>query len=465
MSFFMKKPICCFLFLLASFPAMSVESLDYCPDKLKEYSLVLNSKVQMLKAYIQNEADIHKTIQHQINYLNPYFVNNAQSVVLSPLEKIEIISRKKIKMPLPFSIDNRNFESPEDHYFTQVLKNKPRQLQEVEMLEVAFQAELKMVKCADVAVEQEYFLPLMPQLAYWYITPEMRSEYEYVTGAKDVVNPCASNELADFHKPYYFWYFWNPTRSTRGSLCRETYRDHKLNHLARITIKSEGDSQAQTAKMKSATPIHKVSVIYGNLNQKFNRHDLEQINRNYHAGNIYFDMLDLNARNLFTLIDHLTRSLQYKIGEWTLKENAIYFTLKNEHSSIDFFVGSTDIHSVLGAQHLDFYKNALMSSDLVVYSGHAGLGENFKIPPGLELNSIKAKELALISCYSYRYGEEDKLKNNTHVERIYYTGYDVTHSYKEILKVIDRSLNQKNSKLSETISLNEGFSFIKELRI
>jgi hypothetical protein len=458
-----KESWLCFVLLILVNSVHAVESLGYCPNLLQEYKVSINSKVQMLNQLVQSEEDIKRTIQHQINYLNPHFVNKSKSVTLSKVESIKLLDKKTFKAPLNFEIDNNNFESPEDAYFSQVLSLAPKKNQILEFLEVDYVAELKMVKCESLDLDLSYYLPLMPQLAYWFIEKSQRLEYEYVTGAKNIVNPCATNELADFNKPYYFWYFWNPERSTRGTLCKDVYHSDKLNHVAQLTIEKKQTSIKTT--QKATHEIHNVSIIYGNLSQKFNQDDLDQINRNYLKKNKYFEMLDLNAQNLFKLLQNLDEYFQFKIVDWKKQENAIYITLKNNKTQIQFFIGSTDIHSVWGARHFDFFTQALKESDLVIYSGHAGLGENFRIPASLELAKIKAKELAFVSCYSYRYGEEDKWQQTPNVERIYYTGYDVTHTYIEILKILDRSLMQDGSKLPENLVRHEGFAFMKNIRL
>jgi hypothetical protein len=460
---FMKSFPPFLIYLLCSISsAYCVESLDYCPNQLKEYQVEIHSKVQLLSRYVKNDDDITKTIQHQVNYLNPYFVNHKLPVVLSKIDKIEIKNKKNYKHRFSMLIDNKNFESPEDPYYTAILAQPPKVNEEIDMLEVEYQAALKLVKCQDTNIEVAYHLPILPELAYWVVEPSKRLEYTYINGSKDIVNPCATNELADFNKPYYFWYFWNPDRNAHGDLCAKSYKTNEHNVLAQVKLE---ETPAKVVRKTASNSINKISIIYGNLNQKFNQHDLDQIHRNYLKKNQYFDMLDLNAQNLFTFLDYLKRYFSFEIKGWTHTENSIIATLENQQNQIELFIGSTDIHSVLGAQHQAFFANALMQSDLVIYSGHAGLGENFKIPATVDLSQTKAKELAFVSCYSYRYGEEEKWLQTPSIERVYYTGYDVTHGYKEILKILNRTLKDEARELPKKLALNEGFSFIKEIRL
>lgn len=387
--------------------------------------------------------------------MNPFYLANDEKNVFSKPTEIEIHKISNKKIDFKFTIDNKNFDYKDSKYFSGLLSNPPKRGARVDILSVKYSANIGEVFCKSTDEAVDVWLPKFPYLSYWYVSPEQRVRYTYRTGKTDIVNPCATNELADFNKPYFYCYFWNLFREESDELCEKTYQNKKNN----IKLKIVKTSTLRKYKRPTFTEVKNINIVYGNLKQDLSLKDIKDIDMAWKTKKLFTYDLPINQKNFFKMLLKLKSEYGFSVSDWDFKSNHILVSLKNKTKNINLFVGSTDLFSTMGANHQKFMQDSLYSADMLIYWGHAGLGLNFDFGDKIDREKIRAKKLALLSCYSYRYFKENALYKTKKLDGVFYTGNDLLTGYKEILKVLALTMDGEKRKEYG----NDGYTFYKSL--
>jgi hypothetical protein len=98
----------------------------------------------------------------------------------------------------------------------------------------------------------------------------------------------------------------------------------------------------------------------------------------------------------------------------------------------------------------------MKEADILIYWGHAGLGLNFDFD--IPKEEIRVKNLAFLSCYSYRYFNQNDLQKFNKLDGIFYTGNSQQSASSEIIKIVSKAF-----KSNEEVLEDDGFTFYKKL--
>jgi len=119
---------------------------------------------------------------------------------------------------------------------------------------------------------------------------------------------------------------------------------------------------------------------------------------------------------------------------------------------VSAFVGLTDIFGPTPPQHFALLRRALETDDVIVYAGHSGIGENFRLarieeelrePPesvAAAFERAPRQLIAFLSCYSYMYFGQDLVAAAGHTaagREFVYTGTDFTRADRGGLAILD----------------------------
>jgi hypothetical protein len=303
-------------------------------------------------------------------------------------------------------------------------------------LEVEYQAQVLAAICQDrngfSGLDKRVLVPLDPYLAYW-IVPE--NERRTIAWEKSVwkINPCADAELADIPHPLYYWYFWNPYQVGEDIQHRpfDCTRIFDPSLLTPLSLNESGKIIPEPGKTVGFSKSKfKASAIFGVIDPK------ESILN----GKVFLDALQaietkgeipsITAGDrgsgallgfLRKLPDVLTVETVIPNGTDQLPFRArILGTLKSSGAKLDLdlFFGHTDRLSNYPVQSNEEIIRSLESADLILYKGHSGLGENFKIstlfggsgvPRGDETRLLRKSHqvFAFVGCHTFSYFGDD----------------------------------------------------------
>lgn len=477
-----------------------------CPTFGAEVELQWESSVRLNQDFlnIQNQEELKKAIEQQLLYARGYFINKKAELPFSLIvsgqsSEIEIKKIEQVEYGRNLTLDA--IEHPnvqiQNAYIERALTKKKVLLND-KAFDVQYNAKTKAYFCG----KKKYLksisvsLPIDPYLMYWSVKPADRRSITW-RNSTFTINPCAHDELADIPDPFYYWYFWNPTRKGEDN--------HNKKFDCENLVKENRDFL--NVKMQTAGIQHNITPDGG-----------EQFPLNPHK--------EVKAAIVFGIIDETSQIFPWKnfLNKWKIKKNKINFAqieeeinlFKSENPSenndrgseylmgfikglkfvvnvkkiqikpesqqitidgklknnkraiqISLFFGYTDVLGKSKAEHWNVLKTALIESDFIMYNGHSGLGENFKIDNILaELGeSVKKwkykipeyQNVSYFSCYSYGYFGEDLVKfrkaiNSKSKTEILLTGTEFTSERGPLglLKQIDTVSTVRAFKIDET---------------
>jgi hypothetical protein len=270
--------------------------------------------------------------------------------------------------------------------------------------------------------------------------------------SRAVTNPCSDDDFADLPHPYYYWYDWSPKRhgpddDGRPFDCRRWLRagtdyhtfDVKLERVAAAT----GDFGRLRRQLGEGGGPLTATVVVGAVSHAVT--DLELPRWQALLGDGGTGALparaaealagwraagakDSGTGEYLALLEKLgsvmavDRHATSVEGGNLLTEVTGRLTRSGRSLRVRVALGLTDVFGPVPPQHWTVLRRALAEDQMVIYWGHAGIGENFRLAqiernlglaPGrlaAELARSPLRLVAFLSCYSYMYFGQDLLE-------------------------------------------------------
>lgn len=292
-------------------------------------------------------------------------------------------------------------------------------------------------------------LPYDPWLMHWLVP---RREFKSIRYFKVVeeTNPCVDDDFADLPHPYYYWYDWYPTRRGRDARqrpfdCTKLLRPGRDYAHYPITLgprrRATGKFAPLAADLRRAATSRPlaVTIMVGILDHTVTGLDLprwraalgegrdtlatvaaaaqkvEAAERVHERGLAMWLLSIAELGKLLTGVEHKT-TIE---GEYLVAEISGKLAQSQQPIRLRVVLGMTDVFGPKPPAHWRYLERGLVEDDVVLYWGHSGIGENFRLaqigrhlartPAQLQQALDRAPLLLVgfISCYSYMYFGED----------------------------------------------------------
>jgi hypothetical protein len=427
-----------------------------CPRASGEFVGSYRGRILLHKDFLASDS-IEASIEHQLRYLWGHYRNDATahkslqiSLSAEPPE-IKILSKKEVlygrDLPLPYDTREARLQIDDPYTLRAVARGRVTKSDPAWLVEYA--VHFKLAVCGrgeEPATSVRVPLPPDPWLAYWYVDRAQHRPLSY-HGERAVTNPCADDDFADLPHPYYYWYDWLPTRhgpddDKKPFDCRKWL--HAGDHYAffdvglrRIAAPSHdfrrlraqlGDGPLQVTILVGAVNHAMLDLGLGAWRELLTGDDLlEKANEALARWNAAKPH-DTGTRSFLTVLSELggvmsvDRHLAAVEGDYLVVTVDGRLKQSGRALRVRLYLGMTDIFGPKPPQHWAILRRALADDQIVMYWGHSGIGENFRLAQ-IEKNlgvsheemtatllGAKWRLIAFLSCYSYMYFGQDLLQ-------------------------------------------------------
>jgi hypothetical protein len=505
----------------SAFAAPRREALLFsnCPRQSGEFTGSYRGQILLHKAFLDREP-VEASIEHQLRYLWGHYRNDAaahQSLQVSlsaePPE-IRILSRRDVPygrdLPLPYPTKEERLKI-EDPYTLRAVarghadKNDPA-------LSVEYEIHFKLAVCGrgeDPAPVVRVPLPPDPWLAYWYVDQGNHRPLRYFND-RAVTNPCADNDFADLPHPFYYWYDWLPTRhgpdddghsfDCRGWLKAGDHYQYYDVKLERTSAPSRdfsrlraqlGEGPLQATILVGVTNHGMLDVGLESWRERLGNGKGGELKTRAAAALARWQRdspHDNGTRSFLTALGELGRVVDVDQhtatmdGEFLVVEVNGKLKLSRRPIRARVWLGMTDIFGPKPPQHWRILRRALSEDQIILYWGHSGIGENFRLAQiekhlGLshqemaaELQKSSWRLIAFLSCYSYMYFGQDLIDAGAESGNGGYFVFTGMESSKHeggplaVLDLVDRVLRDARGRVEKLPLLGDDeFWLIKEV--
>ncbi len=483
----------------------------HCPKDAGEYVGTLKGRVRLERAFLDPaiyEADsIRAAVDHQIKYMWGYYHNEPElrrsyrMVLSSEPFDLEVKSRREVPYGRDLSLAWNPGPDPqlkiEDAYTARAVargfthKNDPA-------LEIEYVARIKLAVCGRTADPQATLsgpLPADPWLAYWYLDKANHRPLTYFD-SRAITNPCADDDFSDLPHPIYYWYDWLPSRhgpdaDGHAFDCRAWLKAGVDFDEFSVVLERTGHAQGNFVGLRKAlladgekAPI-RATVLFGQIDHAVANLELgkwrdrigdgatpELFAAHAHAAHQAWsrDNVREHGTGMFLkTLDAIDPIMKVEKFSSMVEDGYLVVVATGELRRskqpirLRAIFGITDVLGPKPPAHWRYLQKALTEDQIVVYWGHSGVGENFRLEQiekhlaipherfARELTKSPVRLLAFISCYSYMYFGRDLLR--AAAERLaggvfVFTGTGPTSNNDgplPVLDLIDRVLAPKNS--------------------
>lgn len=486
----------------ANSAATNVNTYWNCPEAGGEISFRLSGHLFLhSKSLIAAESNLGKAaltdaITQQLRFAQGHFVHQKMSdgrivMKMSTDPVIEDIQSRAVAYPYSLTID------PVEHpdvktthpYLLAALKAKNIKKGEPGQ-KVSYTARITALYCGPKPkpTELKIELPSEPYLAYWLVKPQDRKQirWHYSTFK---VNPCSDTEYADIPDPYFYWYFWKPRAigtdaSGKSYSCENLMREGR--EFASFTAQDLQVNPIPThfsLNQKSLKNL-KISALFGVVDPKSIIFDYAQALKELSKiksptlGDLKkaFVLLpkgksvDPGSENLVVFVQRLQTLLNQDRATVAVDQEKQIVTIHSEllrsgkKTQIDLFFGQTDVLTTADATYWNALADALKYSDVILYSGHSGLGENMKLSYVAAAAKQKESELfteapdhqilGLFSCYSYSYFGDEIARLRSEKSKVTdiirtATAFTSAQGHIALIKALDGSFDRKPAEKSD----------------
>jgi hypothetical protein len=429
-----------------------------CPREGGEYTGSYRGRVLLQEAFLAGD-DLRPSIEQQLRYLWGYFRNDAaahgamQVTLSAEPPVIEILSRTPVRygrrLPLPYPTQEERLRIDDPYTRRAVARGEVKP--DDRALLVTYQIRFKAAICGrdrDPPPALQVPLPRDPWLAYWHVPAANHRPLRY-HDSRAVTNPCADDDFADLPHPFYYWYDWLPTRhgpddDGRAFDCRPWLRagqdydffDVKLERTAAAShdfgrLRSQLAGKPLTATVLVGAVDHAVTDLAlprfrallaeggpGALaTHAVAAQEAWAAAPPREPGTRAYLALLAELREVMTIERHTTTI----VDEHLLTE--VHGRLAGSGSPLRLrvWLGLTDVFGPRPPRHWPILRQALGEDQIVVYVGHAGIGENVRLANieqhtgvshaqmAAALRRSPLRLVAFLSCYSYMYFGQDLL--------------------------------------------------------
>lgn len=324
--------------------------------------------------------------------------------------KIISINSKDSPYPLHIQVDVQLIKAEEagSSYIISATSKSQKDLFGLPAEKIEYEVEFTATSCQATQTTKsqiQLVAPKDPYLAFWAVKPKERTHFSWGRESAQLP-PCSDSEFADIPFPQYYWYYWDPNKE--GSEClrqKKTLTNLSLKYISQSPFDNDIATHQQRLKNKLKT-----YVIFGwNDTQKNRRDDLNVLQQNlgkYKDSGILLRDLDKSSLDLLSFDRYVRDQFAGEMIKLSTFGDHLLATYKGigkkKEVWFDVYWGPTDKLGKFPSKHDRFLTEAYAQGDVVVYSGHAGLGHNYRTelaPRGAPDKQI----IALLGCYTYSY--------------------------------------------------------------
>ena len=340
------------------------------------------------------------------------------------------------------------------------------------MLEVTFNVQQKVLLCDSRPASLELFFPLDPLSAYW-LEPENEWIEQSFNGKTKRAPACAFSQVIDF-TPVHYWYVWSPLEKGhyKGTPfdCEKKWRNHPgvVKTMARLEL-DEGSPTDLTFNFFENESTWKISHVWGFIGESDHlakmpilRQELTKLRPLALAGvrPIYSSswQIEPSIGALFTMIRYLNSSFKWANVQITEHKGHFIISLQGKGIAskkaieLQLFYGpSIPRHgSEVHQEMKKFWLNALETSPLIFYTGHAEVGN--ALPLEVPAKHIPQHQLlGVFACFSTSYWTQEDFKVSTarpntirDLVSMGFEGYAI-YGGADLLIMLDNWISSKNN--------------------
>ncbi|HEY3352195.1 MAG TPA: hypothetical protein VGQ83_03035 [Polyangia bacterium] len=425
-----------------------------------EYTATLTGRIVLHRAFVAagaaEEAEIRASIKQQIRYLWGHYRTNATArrelrVVLSGAEPAITIRAKTVvpygrDLTLDWKVTGQHLRIDDPYTTRAVARGRVRR--DDPALAVTYEARFTLGICGQEAAPGaalEVPLPLDPWLFYWHVPARDRRPMAY-NGIVAVTNPCSDDDFAELPHPFYYWYDWQPERRGPDAAgarfdCRRLLAPGVDFFPFRVGLARVGAASADFGLLRrqlaGGGPIT-ATVLLGVLDHSLRTLPAAALGAAIGAGGDGLAQRAAAAQQrpfgrepgTFKLLQLLADlgavarpgAFSARVEDGLLRVD-VAGVLKRSGRPLRLraYLGLTDVFGPVPPRHWAVLRRALAEDHLVVYAGHSGIGENFRLErierhlgvPHPEFVRAYRRApfqlIAFLSCYSYMYFGQDLL--------------------------------------------------------
>ncbi len=427
-------------FLTINFVRPTIQTLEpfamssVCGKQSTRYSAKLRSKVvlnhKVLKR-IPNRQDYQDAIADQLGYLRGVYFNHFRPkgmhlAFANHWRSLAVLSESVQSYGADLVIDTPKPypEVPRKEYI-----DSARQVGKVNFSDLAtivdYEVEIEAIGCSEseqaLALDLAIVLPSDPYLAYWAVPADKRVQRSW-RSVSAKVNPCADNEMADLPSPEYYWYFYDPYAEGCAPVIE---RNAYVNSQLQLTEEGRLSNQVQIdhEKLRALDEI-KISLVFGYIVHDEQYAGLNQVALAIQSGASGLgpetSAWDTSSAQFLWLWNKLDTFLDIGSKAVEVADGALIvhaqgrFRGTGQKFTLSFYLGPTDLYGPIPTNHWSHTLSSMLKSDVFIYAGHSGLGENLRIntivDQAIPLSSLtsapKYQIFAYLSCYSYTYFDQ-----------------------------------------------------------
>lgn len=483
--------------------------LAACSGEAAEYEASYRGRVVLAQAFLDParsaEESLRDAARTQIKYFwgylrtNPALQGKLQLVISAAEPRIELAAVERARYGRDFVIDwdgrDKRLEIPD--VYTQRAIARGRVQKSDAAVAADFTARFMVAACGEPRADESSLrvpLPDDPWLFWWRFGAADRRHFRYA-GFDAQMPPCSDDDLAELAEPSVYWYDFWPDRAGRDL-------DGRAYDCRQLLVAGRDFTEREVLLSRRERPAPDFTALRDGLKGPIRATVLLGV-LDYHAGDLGLQALrerigagsDPAARpllegapdergELFLLrflsrIGEVLRPESYTTGlDGDYLTVALRGALRRSGRAIELraTVGLTDIYGPRPPGHWRILREALARDSVIIYAGHSGIGENFRLgriaqEVGVQRAALEAESarvpfqlIAFLSCYSYMYFGQDLIAAGRPREYLY-TGTAFSRGDLGALAALD-FIDQ--ALAGDAVSLRfleaDDFLFVKELR-
>ncbi len=459
-----------------------------CPRQAGEYVATLDDRIVLSRGFLDEklseDENVRAAILQQEKYVWGWLRTNAEAhramrVVLSAeAPEITVTSKTVGRYGRDLVLDWKETDprlAITDRYTARAIERGAIAAGD-EALIVDYRIRFKLAVCGDArpaSSEVRVMLPADPWLMYWHVPAKERRPMRYFDD-RAITTPCSDDDFADLPLPFYYWYDWQPDRhgpddAGRPFDCRALLvpeRDYFARTLKMERLASPSSDFSEVRRGLEGDGPLGVTVIIGALDHSYT--DLgpatlaDALGAGRPLGERVAAALDgereRGTRFFLSMLRDLGLVMEVGAHEAAVAGDALRVTVSGRLRRsgravrVRAFLSLTDVFGPRPPGHWAIERDALGHDQVIVYAGHSGIGENFRLAriaeqvgatPGAigdELGRVPFQLVAFLSCYSYMYFGQDLIAAAAQrlVGREYvFTGSEYTRGDRGPLVILD----------------------------
>jgi hypothetical protein len=463
-----------------------------CPRQAGEYLGTLQDRIVLDRLFLDDnlpvDDQLREAIGQQLKYLWGYYRNepaahaSAQLVLSAEAPRIEIVKKSQgtygRDLDIAWKGTGPHLKIDQPYQSKAVARGFTRAADPA--LIIDYRVRFKVAICGRPRADESTLPTLMPRdpwLMHWHVPQSAHRRLCYFNDCS-VTSPCNDDDYADLPHPFYHWYDWYPDRhgpdaDGRGFDCRRVLkpdvdyfaREVRLSRLA--GNQATADFTRLRASLGPGEPL-RATVLIGVLDHDWKDLAFPSVVKAFDgAASVPARAAELlsssEARErgtakflrLLAMLPQIMRVARAALsveGGYLKAEVQGTLARSGRAARVNVHVGLTDVFGPTPPGHWSILRRALAEDQVIVYGGHSGIGENFRLAQ-IEKNLGEPHDrfqadfarapyqlIAFLSCYSYMYFGQDLVAaaGETAAGREFvYTGTEFTRGDEGALAILD----------------------------